>query len=135
MTQKRFVLHSHGKLLDTHSNTLHDPVPQHGDSPVFKLDGWLIIASNGGKDLEVIEIAGQEEIAGPGTKLKNFLSGLGITEEWYKLMKTHVGLPPNCNCKKREDLMNAAWAGYQEGGWAEAKRRFDEVQEYYSKPR
>jgi hypothetical protein len=64
---------------------------------------------------------------GPGTKLKNFLTRFGITEDWYKMMKAEIGLLPNCNCKKREDLLNAAWAGFQAGGWAEARRRWNEV--------
>lgn len=42
-----------------------------------------------------------------GDWVEKHLSRIGITKEVYIATKVAVGLPPNCNCDKRQAWLNA----------------------------
>jgi hypothetical protein len=41
-----------------------------------------------------------------GDALEEFLTGYGITKEWYSEFKEKYGLPPNCDCDARQEWLN-----------------------------
>jgi len=43
-----------------------------------------------------------------GDKTKEFLAEHGITEEWYKAVKSRLGFAPTCDCPQRVEWLNQA---------------------------
>ncbi len=49
-----------------------------------------------------------------GDYVRDLLSMVGITKEWYMSIKAGFGLPPNCDCDARREWLNRVsdwWRG------------------------